>query len=594
MPDETPIPFPPEHLELFSRYFNGTLRPEDLTKLEALLRADPAACDLFVQIAELDGLLTERSLDTKQVFSIRDEVQLSPTEIDSLSTSLHDATVTAAIHEEDFADLEEDAVAPPAPIQLPAKTPDTLVNIRTISAAAILLLCVGLVGYFLHRPAKVSEQAKIKPPTVFLRNERPIAVFSSELNAHFAPVGVGNKVPVLGNALSTSPMFLESGLAKIDLQNGVSVIVEGPTRFTIESAGFLHLDEGRVSARVSRQGRGFTVESNSCRVTDLGTEFGVAVSPHGSNEIQVFEGQVALSSNTPEYSSRTRPAALILATGQARRVDHPGDPAAEILAQPASFVRVKDFDRWASVPASAADQLAIYYEQFARTPGLALLYVPDASNSSVLKNRAMLTLGRFDIPVVGNGAPTFVQGRAPGLAALNLEATKKQGLVLSQYPITQTGKISAVAWVKLNSYVPYASIIKSWGETKSGAFHFGLTGASHQLEIQLDGTLAGGPNMHDDQEVPLNRWVPLAFVSDGATVSLYQDGVVVASGPSRPIPADQVVRSFSIGFKTGDDGITPSPSLAAGFWDGQIGEIAIFDRALSAKEVAQLSKVGEH
>ena len=152
--------------------------------------------------------------------------------------------------------------------------------------------------------------------------------------------------------------------------------------------------------------------------------------------------------------------------------------------------------------------------------------------------------------------------------------------------------MSGTVWVFARSYVDYGSILKNWGDQKSGVFHLGFAGASHKLEVQLDGTRAGGPTLQDVDAFPLDQWVHVAFVSDGSVVRLYRDGREVASGPSRAIQGNPPITSLAIGCKTADDGLAPMGNIAAGFWDGQIGEIALFDRVLTAKEIQQMSRQG--
>ncbi len=80
--------------------------------------------------------------------------------------------------------------------------------------------------------------------------------------------------------------------------------------------------------------------------------------------------------------------------------------------------------------------------------------------------------------------------------------------------------------------------------------------------------------------VPENQWVHVAAVYDGAAMQLYMDGVKVGS-------------------KTKTGSITPSGAIACWIggnppdatvrpWDGQIDDVRIYNRALSAQEVQQL------
>jgi hypothetical protein len=613
-PDQTPsdhcfdAPLPAEYLELLARFLNGPLEAGDLAELEAELRSNPAARRVFVRFIELDGMLMERSLDGKQALPIGNEVNFgkpdaSPAEMSG--STLHDATVIAAIHDQDIIDDVDAAIDPPMSFpKVEQPRPTQLLNIIRTSAA-VLLLCGGLIGYLVYHSwttANSQRQAMVLPPPtepqpvapqpVIPQPVVPPAILSAAIDAHFKPAEAGQPVPVVGEPVPADMQNLASGWIKIDLSSGVSAIIQGPARFRIDSAARIHLSSGRLTARVSQQGRGFTVESDACRVVDLGTDFGVLVTDAGSNEVQVFQGQVALSGNNSTGAPASQPASIV-AAGQARRVAGVGAPAVEIPPRPDGFVRVNQFDRWTTAAAAATPQtITSFYEQLAHSPGLSLLYVPDASTPSVLKNRAADTAGKFDFPLTTANAPSLDQGRVPAIASFNFHANRQQGLVIPDYPATQTGKVSVMAWVKLRSYEPYASIVKSWGDSTAGVFHFGLTADTHQLEVQLDGAQPDGPSVHEDQPFPLNQWVSVAFVSDGATARIYRDGRQVASGPSRPISLQQSAHALSIGFKTGDDGHSPSGTVAAGFWNGQIGEIAIFDRALSPDEIVRMSETG--
>jgi hypothetical protein len=578
---------PAEFLELVTRFLNGPLREGDLDTLSEQLRSSAQLRVCFCQLTELDAMLVERTLDGQQALRVLPDMPLSQYEDDSSASSLNDATVLRAIHDEDVTDEQEQAIDPPAPI--PPRTAETnhLPRIIKISAAAMVLITVGVTGYLLHRP----RLQPVTPGVAVVQPKELPAILAAAINAQFKS-NAGAAAPAVGSALSLEPLQLESGWIKLDLANGVSTIVEGPARFQIQSGALIHLDQGCLTAHVPQQGRGFTVETGACRVMDLGTDFGVDVSSTGKNQVQVFEGQIALSQPVSGNSVSTPPASIVTA-GHALEVVQAGAPSVEIPSQPSHFVRVNQFDRWqAALSNSSQDQVAAYYEQLARAPGLSLLYLPDSANPAILKNRATATAGSFDMPIAGPDVPSIVQGHSVGLSALRFDATKRQGLDIPSYPATQTGSVSGVVWINLHSYVPYGSIIKSWGDTKAGVFHFGLDGSGRRLEIELDGATPSGPVLSESQDLPLNQWIQVAFISDGSTVRLYRDGKQVAEGPSRPISREQSAHVLSIGFKTGDDEFNPSSGLAVGFWDGDIGEIAIFDRALSADEILRISQPG--
>ena len=77
-----------------------------------------------------------------------------------------------------------------------------------------------------------------------------------------------------------------------------------------------------------------------------------------------------------------------------------------------------------------------------------------------------------------------------------------------------------------------------------------------------------------------NEWVHVAAVYDGAAMRLYQDCVQVGStSKSGSITTNNAVSSW-IGGNPPDAKSRP--------WDGQIDDVRIYSRALSAQEIQQL------
>jgi hypothetical protein len=112
------------------------------------------------------------------------------------------------------------------------------------------------------------------------------------------------------------------------------MIVEAPARFQVGAVNSVELASGQISAKVPPSAHGFAVETATSHVVDLGTEFGVASSINGSDEIQVFKGTVRAQ---PQAAGSVAP--LLLKEGQAavstgKQIEL--DPAG---AQPQKFVR---------------------------------------------------------------------------------------------------------------------------------------------------------------------------------------------------------------------------------------------------------------
>jgi len=112
------------------------------------------------------------------------------------------------------------------------------------------------------------------------------------------------------------PVQIGQGYLEIAFDYGATVILEGPCEFACRSNGSMELNYGRSYAFVPQEASGFTIQTPSSRVVDLGTEFGVEVEPNGSSSVSVFRGQTRLiSSLQPERPSEK------LDAQQSRKVD---------------------------------------------------------------------------------------------------------------------------------------------------------------------------------------------------------------------------------------------------------------------------------
>lgn len=114
---------------------------------------------------------------------------------------------------------------------------------------------------------------------------------------------------------------LREGVAKMDLDQGTSLLLEAPCQIELMSVGEVTLRSGRLVATVPPQARGFRVRTRAALITDLGTEFGVVARPDGSAEAHVLKGRIRVAID-PNRSDRSM--SLIVDEGQAGAVDAAG------------------------------------------------------------------------------------------------------------------------------------------------------------------------------------------------------------------------------------------------------------------------------
>ncbi len=146
------------------------------------------------------------------------------------------------------------------------------------------------------------------------------------------------------------------------------------------------------------------------------------------------------------------------------------------------------------------------------------------------------------------------------------------------------------AWINVHKYDTgfnrYNLIFEHWDNMQFGLDDSRSGGAydGHYM-LKLRKTPGGGYSNFsfvDGGLAELNTWVHLAGTWDGSMMRLYVDGIEVAAttAPSPPAGSGPLV----IG-RHSHNGIN--------FWKGAIDEAAIYNRALTGKEIALLAETGE-
>lgn len=141
-------------------------------------------------------------------------------------------------------------------------------------------------------------------------------VWDSQSNAvdELSRVGVGQNIS------------FNQGRIKLVFDSGVETLVLAPCLLNIQDRNRVYCTYGRITAKASSGGKGFAIETPVARVTDLGTEFGIAIHESGETEVAVFEGEVDIELGSPNTRNEQGPAAKRehLVQGQATLVDHQG------------------------------------------------------------------------------------------------------------------------------------------------------------------------------------------------------------------------------------------------------------------------------
>ncbi|RCS49458.1 iron dicitrate transport regulator FecR [Bremerella cremea] len=100
----------------------------------------------------------------------------------------------------------------------------------------------------------------------------------------------------VGDRISAQAIIIQTGLVRLQFDDGVEVTLQGPARYELISPGRTRLDRGLLTATVPPGAEGFKVDTPMAEVIDLGTAFGIQLDDDGRALISVFDGEVEVHS----------------------------------------------------------------------------------------------------------------------------------------------------------------------------------------------------------------------------------------------------------------------------------------------------------
>jgi hypothetical protein len=298
--------------ELILMKLEGTIQPDQLTKLKQWLREDPEAVEYYVEyMMQYSGLTQPGDI------SISDLPQETVSPV--LETSLWMA----------LSEFEQEAEA--VEIERPRQRPDKLDHspvgaqqartstVGKFSLYALLLSSAALIFLIVYALGPAGRGSEV-------------ATLSDTLNARWSDTdqGIRNGVRL---STKSEPLWLREGIARVLFDNGSSVVIEGPAEFEILTDDQIQLNYGRLFATVPKQAIGFTVSTTHSKIIDLGTEFGVKADPDGT-ELHVIRGKTMLISGAAR-NSKTQ---YEISEGQARAVTAAG-AVQDISLKNQAFIR---------------------------------------------------------------------------------------------------------------------------------------------------------------------------------------------------------------------------------------------------------------
>ncbi len=183
----------------------------------------------------------------------------------------------------------------------PAVVPVEPIRVRWSHVAWWAAAAAVIVALFVFSPRHATE---------------PVASLSAATDARWSDPNV--ELTLRGGELPAGPLHLESGAAEFAFASGATAVIEGPAVFELVAADRLVLRSGRVIGRCAKPEAKLTIATPGTVVTDLGTEFGVAVGDDRQTRVAVIKGAVELGAG--QHPQR-------LNAGEAMAVDERGQMA---------------------------------------------------------------------------------------------------------------------------------------------------------------------------------------------------------------------------------------------------------------------------
>ncbi|MBN2513134.1 MAG: FecR domain-containing protein [Sedimentisphaerales bacterium] len=279
-------------------YLDNQATVQEQDRLKAWLQQYPALRELFIQICMQDQMVYE-AVNTSGGFVYQPQAAQEDRNLSLWRELSWEEKNAPAVPQDKTAD-DTAKIIPDRSRIVPIKHRVNRLSVATIISLAAALLLMMTYIYF-HPYASIETATLVDAMNVQWAEEMRMP-------------GPQGRIKTL------VPMTLLQGIARIQMDDGVDLVVESPAKFELATSSELRMDYGRVYAYVSEIGRGFTVTTPNSRIVDLGTEFGIQADNNGQTNLHVFQGKTYLVAGTKQNAKTVQ----TLEAGQARGIQSNG------------------------------------------------------------------------------------------------------------------------------------------------------------------------------------------------------------------------------------------------------------------------------
>lgn len=238
---------------LLNRLIDGTISPEDMVRIQAVMRVNPEVRAEYYDLIGVDLMLAE-------CFEVPDHITVQ-------AKAMNDHWVVR-------------------------RSSHKVLKSTIWAAAACVLLSLGAI--------------------FLMRDKGPAATLNPSFDCRFTVNGNERAVATMkpGEVLALQKdekLEVKEGLLSLKIGPNVEACVEAPARLLlIAQQGKLKLEEGSVFFNIMPGGKGFEVHTPGGILRDIGTKFGVNVGGSGSVELQVTDGTVEIDRGNGEAKRQIR------------------------------------------------------------------------------------------------------------------------------------------------------------------------------------------------------------------------------------------------------------------------------------------------
>jgi hypothetical protein len=314
-----------------------------------------------------------------------------------------------------------------------------------------------------------------------------------------------------GEPLRCSTFELQKGVVALSFDDGAQVTLEGPAAFEIRSPNRGFLRRGKLVAMVPPKAIGFTIETPTATIVDLGTEFGVEVDPTGVTQAQVFRGAVKVKTISA-LSDEANDEQVVLQKNESVRIEK------RVAGNQQTFTFRK-------VPPSG---------QFVRS-------LPTEKKPVPLLVLAHFRMGEDDLDAAANqpaaertinhqrkqdlrryGSPTYVNDAAPGSTlAVKFTGAPEEYFFQQNVQAGYDDEFILEAWVKPTRIEARSALIVYNGCGYTDGYGIALAGS--RWSVPCGGPPVGGW-MDSGIDCELGKWTHLALVCQYRTLQFWING----------------------------------------------------------------------